>query len=329
MSEEERYSRQNRVPNFGKQAQSRLSNSKVLIVGAGGLGGPVAAALAGAGVGHISVMDHDEISLSNLHRQWLFQQDQIGKPKALVLCDHLQRLNSEISVNAFVQRLSPDNVESLLEQHDLIVDAADNFATSYVISDACTVSNKLLLTASVNQLYGYVGLLGGTHGPSLRAIFPRIPLQQTSCDVVGVTGPAVGTVAGLQSQIALDTLAEANDWLGKMHYIDLRDFQLRSIDCSQAREPDGTRIAMITADQILESDWVVDVRDSAEVNLKPQSFTVDQQTPLIELDPSKVEPKGNRVVLACQSGQRALIAAQQLLDAGHDDLAVVVAGNAD
>jgi molybdopterin/thiamine biosynthesis adenylyltransferase/rhodanese-related sulfurtransferase len=323
----ERYSRQNRVADYDHQAQARLGAAQVLIVGAGGLGGPVAAALVGAGTGTTTLIDHDSVTLSNLHRQWFFSEAGINQPKADQLANHLRRLNSDVSVGAIVARLAPDNVMALIEDHDLIVDAADNFPTSLLLSDACRAASKPLLTASVNQLYGYTGLLCGERGPSLRAIFPRIPKQQTSCDVVGVVGPAVGAVAGLQAQIALDTLAQARDRQGWMHYLDLRDFNLRSIDCRLAKEPDETTVGFVTESQIREDDWVIDVREPDETLATPQPVTTHQRLPLSSFDKDQIEPVKTRIVMACQSGQRALIAAQQVIDAGHKNVAVMVPGN--
>ena len=283
--------------------------------------------MVGAGVGTLTLIDHDTVDVSNLHRQWFFKESQLGESKAQSLTKHLTELNSEVNVNAVIARLAPDNVIELVADHDLIIDAADNFPTTYLLDTVCTERLTPLLTASVNQVYGYVGLLCGKDGPSLRAVFPRIPTQQTSCDVVGVIGPAVATVAGLQAQIALEALTGAQDRVGKMHYLDLRDFTLRSIDCRQAKAPTNPEIGFITCGQLQDDDWVVDVRETTEIRETPQPFAVQQCLPLSEFDANRISDTDRRVVLACRSGQRALIAAQVVLDNGIIGASVLIPGN--
>ena len=132
-----RYQRQQQVPQLGIESQQRLSDAHVLIVGAGGLGSPVSLFLAGAGVGEITLVDHDQVSLSNLHRQILFNESDVGKPKATSAQTRLNTLNSEIKINAIAERLSVTNAEQLISQATVVVDAADNFLVSYLLSDLC------------------------------------------------------------------------------------------------------------------------------------------------------------------------------------------------
>ena len=326
MTNLDRYARQMRVPGFDRQAQQALRQASVVIIGAGGLGGPIAASLAGAGVGHITIADHDNIELSNLHRQWLFVENDIGTNKASALQRHIARLNSSIAVEAVEHRVSLSNVATLTKDASLVIDAADNFPTSLLLSDACLQQGQAYLTGSVNQLYGYTGLLCAG-GPSLRAIFPRIPLQQTSCDVVGVTGPAVSVLAGLQAQIALSLLANISSPVGQMHYVDLRDFSLRSIDCSSAKEPSNSSIKLISSASVTSQDWVIDVRERDEAKAAPQNFSVHQNLPISDFDPNQLQQQNQRLLFACRSGQRALIAAQQAVDHGVDKVAVVIPDN--
>jgi len=157
----------------------------------------VASLLAGAGVGQITLVDHDTVSLSNLHRQTLFTEANVGQAKVYAAKERLKACNSEIQINAIAEALSPDNAEELIAQHTVVVDAADSFFVSYLLSDICLQQRVPLVAASVLQTGGYVGVFCGTEQqpvPSMRAIFPAPPLSAQNCDTAGVTGPSVGII---------------------------------------------------------------------------------------------------------------------------------------
>jgi len=329
MSELDRYSRQLLVSQIGADGQQRLLHARILIVGAGGLGCQVAAQLAGAGVGEIRIIDHDEVSISNLHRQILYRENDVGLSKAKISGRELSKINSQVKVTAVTQRLDTQNVVTLIQGVDLVIDAADNFATSYLLSDHCLLMRMPLLSASVNRTFGYLGVFCGDAkkpAPSLRAVFPRLPAELQSCDTVGVTGPSVGVIASLQAQEALKVLLDDSaQLLGKLLYCDLWNYRQHVVDFSTAPEPHSNQIELLNVDELSTSDLVIDVRNTAEVTIAPQTFKVDQNTPLAELDAKNLNlPNGCRVVLACASGQRALIGAQQLIDQGVAQVAALI-----
>ena len=329
MSEFDRYSRQLLVGQIGEHGQRQIAKATVLIIGTGGLGCQVAAQLAGAGVGDIRIVDHDVVSLSNLHRQVLFRETDLGQSKARVAAREMCAINTQIKVSAIEARLGIDNVKKLIKPVDLVVDAADNFATSYLLSDACLEQGKPMLSASVNRTFGYLGVFCGSekrNAPSMRAVFPKLPLSQQSCSTVGVTGPSVGIIASLQAQEALKVLLDdEQQLLGKLLYCDLWNYKQHIIDFSGATEPETSRVELINAAQILQSDTVIDVRSPDEITNSRQTFRVDQQIPLANLvDRITTLPNSPRIVLACQTGQRALMGAQQLLDQGYQNIAVVL-----
>jgi molybdopterin/thiamine biosynthesis adenylyltransferase len=144
----DRYARQTILPAVGEAGQARLAASTVLVVGAGGLGCPVVQYLAGAGVGNMMIVDHDAIEESNLHRQPLYGMTDIGKPKAEVARASLLRFNPGIRVDAMVERLTPQNATRLVAGADVVVDAADSFAVTYILSDACYAAAKPLVSAA-------------------------------------------------------------------------------------------------------------------------------------------------------------------------------------
>ena len=152
-----RYARQMILPEVGTAGQARLAQARVLVIGAGGLAAPVLPLLAGAGVGHITLVDGDRVSLSNLHRQTLFTEADCGQPKAEVAAQRCRSLNSEITVAAVTQALTPATAPAYVANADLVLDCADSYAVSYLLSDICRAATVPLLSASVLGLGGYVG----------------------------------------------------------------------------------------------------------------------------------------------------------------------------
>jgi len=237
----QRYQRQQLVSQLGPQSQALLTDARVLIVGAGGLGSPVSTLLAGAGVGRITLVDHDVVSLSNLHRQTLFTEADIKQPKVLAARERLQAINSDICVQAVNEALSSKNVERLVSQHSIVVDAADSFFTSYLLSDVCFRHRIPLVSASVLTTSGYIGVFCGTEyapAPSMRAIFPSPPLSAQNCSTAGVTGPSVGVIGSIQAQEVLKVIVNSPaQLLGKLLYLDLWDYRQSIVNFATASEP--------------------------------------------------------------------------------------------
>jgi len=179
----ERYARQMVLPEVGAAGQARLAAASVVVVGAGGLGCPVLQYLAGAGVGRLVIVDHDRVEETNLHRQPLYTMADIGKLKAEAAAAALRRFNPGIAIDTVAERLTPQNATVLVAGADLVVDAADSFAVTYVLSDACLAVGKPMISASVIGLTGYVGAFCGG-GPSYRAVFPDVAVEGGTCATV-------------------------------------------------------------------------------------------------------------------------------------------------
>ncbi|MBL4769218.1 MAG: HesA/MoeB/ThiF family protein, partial [Rhodobacteraceae bacterium] len=163
-----RYIRQQILPEVGVAGQARLHAAHIVVVGVGGLGCPALQCLVGAGIGKITIVDPDVVSLSNLHRQTIFGENQIGQSKVIAAAAVLSVLNSECTIIAIDVALSPINAETLIAKADVVLDCADSFAASYILSDACLTQKKPLISASALGFEGYVGgFCGGA--PSLRA----------------------------------------------------------------------------------------------------------------------------------------------------------------
>ncbi|HVH82961.1 MAG TPA: ThiF family adenylyltransferase, partial [Steroidobacteraceae bacterium] len=178
------------MPEVGAGGQARLAAARVAVVGAGGLGCAVLEYLTAAGVGHLTIVDHDSVEESNLHRQPLYRMSDLGSRKVEAARAALGALNPEVRIEALAERVTPANAPLLAAAADIVVDAADSFAATYVLSDSCVRAGKPLVSASVLGLSGYVGAFCGG-APSYRAVFPELPRQAGSCAESGVLGTAV------------------------------------------------------------------------------------------------------------------------------------------
>ncbi len=198
-----RYSRQLLVPEWhAAAAQERLGRASVLVVGAGGLGGPVIAQLAGAGVGSLRIADGDTVGLSNLHRQVLFAAEDVGRPKAEVAAARAQAINPHVRVQT-APAVSAANLDGLLDRVTLVVDATDNFETRYAVADACVRLGREWVWGAASGVSGMVSVFGP--GLGLRDVFPD-PGGALSCDEAGVLGPVPNLVGSMMALEALKVL---------------------------------------------------------------------------------------------------------------------------
>lgn len=200
----ERYSRHLRLKEVGPAGQAKLLDARVLIVGLGGLGAPVALYLAAAGVGTLGLLDDDRVSLSNLQRQVLYTQDDVGQPKVEAARRRLQAMNSDLRVILHPVRLTAANAEEIVQAYDVVVGGADNFPTRYLLSDACTLLGKPLVDGSVLGFTGQVTTFLPGQG-CYRCLFPSPPPPGAvpNCAEAGVLGAMVGQVGTLQAMEAL------------------------------------------------------------------------------------------------------------------------------
>ncbi|MHA8079267.1 HesA/MoeB/ThiF family protein [Aquirufa antheringensis] len=226
----ERYRKQLNLPEWRKAQQMRLKESKILVVGAGGLGCGALPFLAAAGVGSITILDADVIELSNLARQVLYKTDAVGASKAFKAAEALQALNPTIVIQGIAENLTADNASSYIAQYDLIIDCTDNFKTRYLINDTCVALEKPFVYGAIHAWEGQFAVFHPA-GPSYRSLFPVEPSSQEipACDEVGVLGVLPGIIGLLQAKEAIFYLAgfESPAQQGLMTF-DLRDMRLSS-----------------------------------------------------------------------------------------------------
>jgi adenylyltransferase/sulfurtransferase len=197
----ERYSRHLVIPEVGLEGQAKLSSAKVLIIGAGGLGSPIALYLAAAGVGKIGIVDFDKVSYSNLQRQVLFSESDIGRAKVDVVKERLNSINSGIEVKTYEDKLTAQNALDIIPEYDIVADSSDNFSARYLINDACVLSGKPLVSGSVLRFDGQVSFYYAKDGPCYRCLYPESPEPGTvpSCEEAGVLGVLPGIIGSIQA----------------------------------------------------------------------------------------------------------------------------------
>jgi molybdopterin-synthase adenylyltransferase len=205
----DRYARHIILPGVGAAGQKKLLESKILVVGAGGLGSPILLYLAAAGVGKIGIVDFDTVDVTNLQRQILHATSDIGRAKVLSAKEGLEQLNPDIKIETYQEQLTSQNARDIIRMYDLVVDGSDNFPTRYLVNDACVFENKPLIYGAISQFEGQLSLFNVTtdksKSPCYRCLFPTPPKPGTvlSCSEAGVFGVLPGVVGSLMATEAI------------------------------------------------------------------------------------------------------------------------------
>ncbi len=203
-----RYQRHLTLPGFGMQAQQKLKRARVLVIGAGGLGCPALQYLAAAGTGTLGIVDDDRVSLSNLQRQILYTETEIGTLKAEAATARLSAMNPGIVCRPYAVRLTAQNALDLIRAHDLVVDGSDNFATRYLVNDACVLAGKPLVYGAIQTFQGQTSVFNHQGGPTYRCLFPEPPdpKDAPNCAETGVLGVLPGMIGTIQATEAIKVL---------------------------------------------------------------------------------------------------------------------------
>ncbi len=340
----ERYNRQILLKEFGEVAQQKLSLAKVLVIGAGGLGCPALQYLVAAGVGTIGIVDDDIVALTNLHRQPLYAMKDIGFPKAEIAAQRLQQLNPDIVIQAYYERLTPSNCIEIFTLFDIIVDGTDNFATRYMVNDACVLLGKPLVYGSVSRFEGQVAVFNaGEPGEKLSAnyrdIFPDPPRENEvlNCAEAGVLGVLPGIIGSMQASETIklitgigkplvNTLLIYNSLNNQLFEIaieaktgtrslipsTIENFNAFNYEWLCAAPVSEFEIDIDAFDRLLENDQAVFI-DVRELHEKPLITEFNhQRIPLGLIKQQALTADPGIIVLFCQSGKRSLDAAKYL-----------------
>lgn len=348
-SELAHYSRQLNLRELGPEGQAKLKNASVLLIGLGGLGSPLALYLAAAGVGRIGIVEFDRVDASNLHRQVLFGASQVGREKLASGAARLRDLNPNVTIEEHAGALTRDNARELVAAYDVVADGADNFATRYLVNDACVLEGRPLVSASILGFEGQLSVYNHAGGPCFRCLFPEPPPPGLipSCAEGGVLGVLPGVMGTLQATEVVKLIAGLGTVASGrlLHYdalaltfssfrvvrdtdcalcgsapsmVDLADYESF---CNGGAAEDGgiPELSPREAAELLaggQDAVLIDVREAHEraADAMPGSVHV----PLADLIDNGVPyPQSARLVLFCASGARSLLAAESLAKRGY------------
>jgi sulfur-carrier protein adenylyltransferase/sulfurtransferase len=326
-----RYHRQTILSGFGATEQAKLSQAKVLVVGAGGLGCPVLQYLAASGIGHLGIIDGDYIELSNLHRQILYQTSEIGKQKSVVAAKRLSELNSEIKIVNYPLDIDRQNVLEIIAHYDFIIDGSDNFKTRYLVNDASAKLKKPLIFAAVS---GYEGQLAIFNVPdenqiatNYRDLFPIPPSmgEIPNCEgngVLGVLPGIIGTMAAAEciklitgiGKSLVNTLLHYNLLTNEQYAIEIVPGTGYTFDDLTTTQPELIEIGANELGHLREklSTLIIDVREMNEVPKLDSNLY--QQVPMSSFEAYlKTDIHQKNIVFICQHGIRSVAAAEKML----------------
>lgn len=329
-----RYSRHLTLPGVGAEGQRLIANAKVLVIGAGGLGSPIASYLIAAGVGTLGVVDDDRVELSNLQRQIMHREHDVGRLKVDSVPRLAHELNQHVRITTVAQKLDETNAVALFSDYDLVIDGSDNFATRYLSNDAAEITGTPLVWGTLFQFSGQVSVFDPRTGPMLRDLFPEIPDADSvpSCAEGGVFGALCGVIGSVMCTEALKLITGVGTTLsGKLWLYDALDASVRTLSFSKdpKREPVvelgqyqaaacgiekqdlELSVGQLTEMEAQEAVLVVDVREGWEREIV--AIPHSQHVPLAQLhedELAELARSASKIVFVCKTGARSYQAAQ-------------------
>jgi sulfur-carrier protein adenylyltransferase/sulfurtransferase len=333
-----RYDRQLKLEGFGPEKQQRLLEGSVLVIGAGGLGVPVLQYLTAMGVGHIGIVEHDTISLTNLQRQVLYQTAEQGQPKLQAAISRLQQLNPEISFEGYDTWLLPSNALEILFPYDVIIDCTDNFGTRYLVNDACVMLGKPFIYGAIHKYEGQVSVFNHNGSATYRCLFPEAPEPgaMLNCSDVGVLGVLPGIIGCYQANeavklltgigeplanqlLTIDTLTNAHNTFQVKPLPGNHDISSLQDNYDQPCDTGGVKsLSVQELDRWIKDGHdfrLIDVREMEEclICFIPEAENVPMRM-MMEIIPQL--EKNKPIAVLCHHGMRSMMIAQQLNAAG-------------
>jgi sulfur-carrier protein adenylyltransferase/sulfurtransferase len=331
-----RYLRQIRVSEFGEDAQKKLTNASALVIGAGALGCPVLMYLTAAGIGKIGVLDGDDVDITNLHRQVLYTDNDLGKPKALTASKRLKDMNPGVDVIPLAIQLHRDNALDILSKYDVIIDCTDNFPSKFLVNDACVILKKPGIIGGVMRFSGQLSVYNFNGGPTYRCFIPEEPdpLEAPSCAEAGVIGMIPGIIGTMQALEALKIITGTGKTLsGRLLNFDGLTLSFNEFDIHL--NPNNLKIKELSEYEFSCPDHIIKGRAIGQAEFLEMingenpphilAFADDTQPisalayewetiPIYEL-PNKVQnlPTEKDIILICEYGIKSLAALRYLV----------------
>ncbi|MCQ4139400.1 HesA/MoeB/ThiF family protein [Chryseobacterium sp. EO14] len=343
MLNSERYDRQIKLQGFGIESQYKLASAKVLVIGAGGLGCPVLQYLTAAGVGNIGIVDDDRVSLSNLHRQILYNSDDIGKLKTEAALERLNAMNPEVQFRIVSERIIPQNAATIVSEYDIIIDCTDNFATRYLLDDLCRILEKPLIFGAIYQYEGQIAVFNVRNKEGFtthyRNLFPEPPNpgEVPDCNEAGVLGVLPGVIGTLQATEAIKLMTGIGESLiNKLMTIDILSYQTAVFEIPSLNLTDknipysieefenmnyqlhcGIEFAGIKNISPSEFKEAVKLPDTVVIDVREPEEQPKLDVPYISIPLSQLKENVNHIqsrniIVVCQSGKRSLSGAKIL-----------------
>ena len=230
-----RYSKQIILKQVGILGQKKISLSKVLIVGMGGLGCPVTLYLSNLGIGNIGIVDHDKVDFSNLNRQILFSAKDIGKLKVVQAKKILKKINKKIKIDIYKKKIVKKNIQNIISKYDIICDCSDNFTTRYLLNDFCLNNKKILISAAISKFEAHIFNFNFSKNvPCYRCFMPELPEEENKCDTEGILPTVAGIAGTLQANEVVKTiLNKKNELVGKMIVFNTLNLNFRKIELTK------------------------------------------------------------------------------------------------
>jgi len=227
-----RYSRQIFIEEIGLEGQKKIKSSKVLVIGAGGLGSPVIQYLAAAGIGNLGVADFDEVELHNLNRQIIHAESRVGLSKVISAETFVNELNHQVTFKGIEEKINEDNVEEIITQYDVVIDGSDNFSTRYLVNDTCVKLKKTLVYGSILGFSGQVAVFNHNGSKNLRDIFPEPPFDEDvpDCDSLGVLGALPGIIGSMMALQTLKIITDLPVSVNQLTLVDTLSWRFQTID---------------------------------------------------------------------------------------------------
>ncbi|AKC32619.1 ThiF family adenylyltransferase [Candidatus Pantoea carbekii] len=321
-----RYEPQIILPEVGYVGQKILQQSRVLVVGAGGLSATLLPQLIGSGIGYVRLYDNDNVALNNLHRQTLFTERDVGYAKVVSAQKILEQQNPQVRVEILQEMLNVSNVKSALIDIDLVVDSADNFDVTYLLSDICSINAVPFISASVVGRQGYVGGFCGI-APGYCTVFPRSSTVcfSNNCSTVGVMGPVVAVLGAIQAQmvisVLLGLLPSPLGCIVNCDFVNWHFYRFRFYGLDESS--DQKSIPFIDLQSLADDDWIVELRSFEEAPVSIAECV--ERVSLQQLPFWQPPTMDRRIVLVCASGMRASQAGILLMQRGFNSLAILAA----
>lgn len=341
ISKEQLFQRQTTMIEFGEEGQKALQNSKVLIIGCGGLGNTAAVYLATSGIGRIHLVDFDTIDVSNLHRQVFFKTDQIGKPKAKILANYIENVAPFTEVSFSIEAISKLNIFKTIEDFDIILDCTDSLPIKYMINDACVIKDKILVYGSLYKFDGYVASFNdldseGKRTANLRDAFPEIPKNSVpNCSEAGTLNTIVGIIGLIQANEVLKIVSEiGNPLINQLQIYNSLDSSQYNMKLKNSFSKDKIQILFDREnytdfeDEVQKKEFLISAEE-LKVKISNQKefkiisvienintklpFDVDFKIPLSKLEVENFNFKKNEeYIIVCNQGISSYIAAERI-----------------